>query len=473
MPSFGHVAAEDDPVLSYFLTTEAVNKIRSGDIMLVLGRKGTGKTALVRYFTETDNKSLSKPLNLRNYPWQIHETRLDAGASPIEAYVASWRYIIAAQMASASISHGYAANEASQAIITFFNDNYGTPNPNFADLLRPDRLKLSKFSFEPQIFGNKIFNIELGAKSRFNFGREIDALTDGLIDAIPRVSRNTKQIGLHFDELDQGLVDIDDKRKAMIVGLILAARSINQKLNNKSIFNVVIYLRSDIWDSLVFSDKNKINSTNTLSLKWDDGNLLKLINERLRAKLDPAASWSDAADDKLMRGSQKKWNHILARTFLRPRDVIKFLNTSLDVAKLRDDEPLMLSNEDIVSSREEYSLYLKRELDDEIMNHWKHWDEALQACSRIGAITFDREAFLAEYNTVKSTENELSADEALRTLYNFSVIAYEKRSGYGGSAWSFKYAEQNNVWDNSAMRFKVHLGLKEYAKLREERQNFV
>ena len=72
---------------------------------------------------------------------------------------------------------------------------------------------------------------------------------------------------------------------------------------------------------------------------------------------------------------------------------------------------------------------------------------------------------------MKSSKNELSADEALRTLFDFSVIAYEKRIGGGGSGWFFKYAENSGAWDNAATRFKVHLGLKEYAKLKEDRQS--
>lgn len=57
----------------------------------------------------------------------------------------------------------------------------------------------------------------------------------------------------------------------------------------------------------------------------------------------------------------------------------------------------------------------------------------------------------------------------LELLYRFSVIGYERRSGYGGSSWAFQYTNPEAGWDNGAMKFKVHLGLKEYAKLREER----
>ena len=59
-------------------------------------------------------------------------------------------------------------------------------------------------------------------------------------------------------------------------------------------------------------------------------------------------------------------------------------------------------------------------------------------------------------------------EDALAQLYRFSVIAYERRSGYGGSSWAFQYTDPEAGWDNAATRFKVHPGLKEYAKLREE-----
>ena len=91
LQTFGDIAAEGDAVLEYFLTTDAGDRIQSGNSLLVLGRKGSGKTALVRHFTETNRKDHGKPLSLRNYPWGSHEQLIDKGASETEAYVASWR----------------------------------------------------------------------------------------------------------------------------------------------------------------------------------------------------------------------------------------------------------------------------------------------------------------------------------------------------------------------------------------------
>ena len=131
--TFGDVAAEDDAVLDYFLSTNAVQRIENQEAFLVLGRKGTGKTAIVRYLTEGKRSPLSKALNLRGYPWNVHASRIDHGASSIEAYVSAWRYLIAVELATLVIAHpqGSASVDA-KPLKQFLTDNYGGTNPDLA-----------------------------------------------------------------------------------------------------------------------------------------------------------------------------------------------------------------------------------------------------------------------------------------------------------------------------------------------------
>lgn len=475
LPSFGDVAAEDDAVLDYFLATDAVARVANGEVFLVLGRKGSGKTALVRHFSEGSGSKTARALSLKGYPWNVHAKRVDEGASTIEAYVSAWKYLIATQLASLLLSSidGAGPKEA-KALRTFLTDNYGGVNPDLSLILRPKKLRLSQFSFEPEVLGNKIGGISLErAPKDTDLGLELNALTDAILAATLTVAEQVgiHALSLHFDELDQGMTTLEEQRRTMLVGLILAARTIRQDCRRSNcLINPVVYLRSDIWQELTFSDKNKISQTLALSLEWNSDSLRHLVNERIRARLSAGATWENIASDNLMRGSQSKWHHILARTFLRPRDVIKFLNAALSEAKRRDAEPLVFENEDIVAARESYSPYLKAELDDEILAHWPHWEEALQACSAISTLTFDRDQFVTEYVRRRSKDNEVEPEDALRILYSFSVLGYERRSGYGGSSWAFQYTDPEAGWDSSASRFKVHLGLKEYAKLREERR---
>ncbi len=473
--TFGDVAAEEDSVLEYFLTTDAVRRIEANEGFLVLGRKGAGKTALVRHFGEGKSGALSKALNLRRYPWALHASRVDRGASEIETYVSSWRFLIAVELASLVLTQ----TERPQfdqviALRRFMDDNYGGVSPDLASILRPRRLQLTRTSIRPQVLGSSLGGVDLERKSDdMQLGVELNAVSDAILSSTVKIAENEKfgPLILHFDELDQGLSEIDNDRSRMLIGLVLAAREVRRELKTTSVTaNPVVYLRTDLWDDLEFSDKNKISQGQALPVEWTSESLLRLVNLRLEAKLGKGVAWNDVADDALMRGSQQKWDHILSRTFLRPRDVIRFLNAALSQAKARSGEPCIFLNEDIVAARDEYSTYLKNELDDEILPHWPQWEEALQALSDVGTITFERGEFENNYKKRSSSKNLIDADHALELLYRFSVVGYERRSGYGGSSWTFQYTDPGAGYDRNANRFKIHPGLKEYAKLREARQ---
>jgi hypothetical protein len=486
LASFGDVAAEDDAVLDYFLKTEAVTEIGGNEVLLALGRKGSGKTALVRYFAEETGHLASRSLNLGGYPWNVHATRVDYGAAKIEAYVSSWRYVLAVELAL--LAYERTSDKQSpnaKAIRLFAEKNYGSLTPSLGDLLAPEKIKVDGTSFEPEAFGFKLGSVSFSRPTDdMRLGSELNAVSDALLKSAIQVAKEAglETLQLHFDELDQGITLFDGSRKEMLTGLVLAARDLRQVFKNSNTkLSPIIYLRTDLWDDLSFSDKNKITQTKTLTLEWDSANLLALVNARLNVRLGKGATWEGVSTERNMRGSQTKWNHILSRTFLRPRDVIKFLNFALDQAKNRvrrasaklevGSEPLItkFENEDITYARDAYSRYLKAELDDEIIAHWPQWEEALQACSAISTVTFKRDEFVGEYDHRRTTANALDAAAALKMLYRFSVIGYERRSGYGGASWAFQYTNPEAGWDNAATLFKVHLGLKEYAKLREER----
>lgn len=476
MTSFGDIAAEDDAVLNYFLKTPAVKEILDGKVLLVLGRKGSGKTALVRHFTEGQSGLNSRGLTLGQYPWKVHEQRADSSVNEVNAYVESWRYLIATQIAALLLAQPNIdlQTEEAKSIAEFFTTNYGGLSPELGDILRPAKLILSKASFEPQVMGSKIGSVTL-ERANENVGRELKALTDALFLAIESLGtqKGVEKIYLHFDELDRGLVTLDDARKKLLIGLIVGAREVSRTTASKFVKCVpIVYLRTDLWEGLNFSDKNKITQGKTLNLEWDSASLSDLINERVRATIGNNSKWETISSPNLMRGSQQKWAHILARTFLRPRDVISFLNIALKLAAKRDldkDIPLILENQDIVGAREKYSSYLKQELKDEIGPHWQDWEDALKAFSELATQTFKIDQFRVEYEKRKAAGNLLSPDEALSKLYEFSVIGYERRSGYGGSSWVFQYTTPEAGWDSAATSLKVHMGLKEVAKLREER----
>ncbi len=458
-------------MLSYFLKTEAVDRIESGTKLLVLGRKGSGKTALTTYFATSKPGYASESLSLTGYPWGLHQKKVNEGASLIEAYVSSWKYVIAlrANALLLNITGPNMVRDTQRDARQFFIDNYGAVNPTLSDALKPKRLLFSKATFRPTIMGNSLGELafESGAGA---ISPNIDSVTKALIDnALTMCSQfDIRKVFLHFDELDQGLSELDETKQHMLIGLILAARAIQRDIKNGLQICPVIYLRTDLWDALQFSDKNKISQSSSVYLEWNSETLKELINRRIAIKLGSGVVWEDIEDGLPMRGSQTKWNHIVARTFLRPRDVIQFLNYALDYGIKTIDNADGFDNGDIIAAREPYSRYLKQELDDEIGPHWSKWGEAIQALSETATVTFSRAEFEAAWSK-KRASKERDADTTLELLYQFSVIGYRRGIGSGGSGWTFQYTDPDAGWDNAATKLRVHSGLKEFAKLREER----
>ena len=467
--SIGQPSAEEDPVLEYFLTTDAVRQVEDNEVFLILGRKGSGKTALVKHFTKDHGKNpYRRPLNLRGYPWTLHSDLADSQVGEMETYVASWRYLIAAQAASACLEAKF-ANEIAQEskLRSFFNTNYGAPTVDVDKVFSPTKIVIDKAVLQPKIAGQELGLIEFRSV-RPGFGQQIDAVATEIIRLVGETMRyrGRNHIELHFDELDVGLEKFDRSRELLIVGLILAVQSFRGfSVKSDQIVRPFVYLRQDLWDTLAFSDKNKISRGPALVLNWHSNSLFDMVNARLQKIAD--VSWSDLIDERLMRGTQQKWDHILSRTLDRPRDVISYINIILEQKKDRE----LLSNEDISSVRAEYSTYFKEELDDEIKAHWPHWEDAVSALRDIGYITFTRSQFDEAYERQRSKDNRIEdAGGALSRLFEYSVVSYLRPRRGGGSDWVWKYKDRTANFDARAERFRVHSGIVEFANLREERR---
>ncbi len=473
--NFGAVGAEDDDsLLDYFLSTPAVTQIESGRKMLVLGRKGSGKTALVKYFGDKSPRDvIHVPLRLGQYPWNVHAQRKNSGASDIEIYASSWRYLIAVKTLSAVLGRYKRPIFSAEAAIArqFLVENYETSDVDLRQILTPNRIKLTKGTVGAKLPGlakNEISWDKVEEKG--NLGLLIEHISDALFrlsDAIA-AQIGIEKVFLHFDELDLGLQVLTDDRRLLLIGLTVAGRAIrNAKLSTIRVLPV-LYLRTDIWENIDFSDKNKIAEQLSYEIPWDSNNLRRLVDQRIKSKVKSATGWDSVHNpDEKMRGSQPKWDYIIARTFLRPRDVIAYLNYALEVAASRDEAEELFSKEDIYDARPQYSKYLRNELHEEISPHWPQWEEPLRACSAIATMVIKRDTFNQEYEKRRG-DKSLEPASALEALYGYSVVGYRRGLPSGGTEWIFSYTNPQLKFDPLASQIKIHLGLKEYFGLSEK-----
>jgi len=161
------------------------------------------------------------------------------------------------------------------------------------------------------------------------------------------------------------------------------------------------------------------------------------------------------------------------RSYLRPRDIIKFANCALDEAKQRvlsaGGRSGLISNADITDGRKTYSRYLLSELDDEIAAAEPKWGEYVEILRRLQATRFTRDAFEAAYEDVKrrGISPDLSTDELLAFFYRYSIVGFERAAGAAGLEIHFRYLDETIRFNPKSNSFMVHRGLKEALELRD------
>lgn len=280
-----------------------------------------------------------------------------------------------------------------------------------------------------------------------------------------------------FDELDLGFSRTEADYELKLIGLLLAARKINDAAREAGKkLRVVIFLRDDIYQQLQFEDKNKITESAAARIEWDTGsndNSLKALMEKRFAKvfkIPGSGSWNGVFDEtRQMSGHQSKYQHIIDRTFLRPRDIIKFCNEVLNAYKRREDtKPERFDNDDVNQTRVAYSEYFLNELDDEIHKHVPEYKQYLEVLKTINSEVFKREALEEACDARKDIlPDGITPRELLSQLFDFSVIGYYRPGGGGGgSDYVWRYRDRRALFNENAATYRVHPGLRGVLGLR-------
>jgi hypothetical protein len=121
------------------------------------------------------------------------------------------------------------------------------------------------------------------------------------------------------------------------IGLLLAAKHAASSYG--SALRCLLFLRSDIYDTLNFADGDKFHS-DELRITWTEKDLEQLVRARASASLGrpltQAELWGDIFPARMLdgEGAQDTAEHLFARTLLRPRDAIQLMTVCRDTAEL-------------------------------------------------------------------------------------------------------------------------------------------
>ena len=293
--SFGSRVAEDEAegLKSYFVETEQWRKVLSGEVDVVFGAKGAGKSALYSLLVAQQNVlRLGRRIvfipaeNPRGTP-AFRDLTADPPASEDE-FRSLWKLYFLALVSNYLRHHlemSKTANaKASQVINTLTENGLLAPNVNLISRLKSilDYVRKRMPSVEGAVkdpntgfeFKGKITLAQPTEEQR----KEGYFSVDELLDTINTALQETQiTVWLLLDRLDVAFSDSPQLEGNALRALFRVYLDI-QGLTN---IDAKIFLRDDIWRKIVSSGfREASHVTRTLTLSWDQKSLLNLIVRR-------------------------------------------------------------------------------------------------------------------------------------------------------------------------------------------------
>lgn len=393
---FGYEDAERDIagglLRESFIRTVAYEATVSGRKMLIIGRKGSGKSAICMQtaaeHTHADGAALITPDDAVGNEIRRFELQ---GLSGDTARSLVWRYIFAVHVArylvtQAGRARGRLRNHKTIRILRrFLKANGELSSQNLGGRLAQTVRGLQKTSLSLEAFGLKT-GVEMGRapSEGAQATRQLEVVERGVANAfaeLDRAARNPPLL-LLVDQLEQVWSSEPDAH-SMVIGLLLAAKHVTAYY--RGAVRCLIFLRSDIYDSLSFPDGDKFRG-DELRLGWSGDSLMELALTRARAsvnaELTPDQLWTELFPDRI-RG-EATTAFLLSRVLPRPRDVIQYLNLSRDIAVQNGHD--RICEDDVLLATRQFSEWKLKDLTQEYLVAYPYLERLFPLFQNMGYI---------------------------------------------------------------------------------------
>lgn len=339
----GDVAAENEirPLRSYFVQTGQYHLARRGHARLVVGRKGSGKTAIFYAVRDSFSRTPARLiLDLKPEGHQFTEFKeaiLRHLTPGLQAHTltAFWNIILLAEMANkiAEEEYTWAHRDPQRAArfgaVTAAYEGCGHAfTGDFSERLlkQVEHLK----SRWPGKASEIITNAQV---TELLYGNQIRALNDTLAEYL----RDKEEVWLLVDNLDKGWPVGGSKKEDILIlrTLLEATRKLQRQLERHNIaFHCLVFLRNDIYEHLIRETPDKGKDTE-IDLDWSDPELFKeLIRRRIVASGLINGTFEDVwgtVFDQFV-GIRSSFDYLLDRTLMRPRDFLLFIHRAIETA---------------------------------------------------------------------------------------------------------------------------------------------
>jgi hypothetical protein len=364
----------------YYLTTDQFTRTLRGDVNLVLGRKGSGKTALfiqVREKIRADKRNIVVDLKPEGY--QLLKLKEDiltflSEGSRQHLVTAFWEYLLLLEVTYKILEKDkqtYKHNHHIRDIYAELDREYKTSNISMEGDFSERLTALSQRITEDY---RALFAQEAGTKLTSN---DVTALLYKhdllkIKNLLSKYLEHKESVWILFDNLDKGwsTSGVDAIDAIVLRCLIDAGRKIERDFRKaQHTSHCIIFIRNDVYEHLMDNSADYGKEMRAV-LDWDDGDLLReMLRLRIVSQLSGPEKnvqffdvWPKVCVSHF-KGEESS-AYIFERAFMRPRNVLKILSHARGFANNFRHEKI--SEADLEKGVRAYSNDVLVELDREL-----------------------------------------------------------------------------------------------------------
>jgi len=475
--NFGEFIAEHEieNLFEYFIETSHYQNLIKSEHNIVIGRKGTGKTATLYYLERILEKDirnhicLIKPVNFEiDGLISLYNT---LGDDFERGYIteAIWKFLIYSEIAKSlynvvKTKPLYALGDTEREFIKYVTDN--------------EQIILTDFSTRLEQELEDLSNIKARNQSEFRI-KISEILHDQVIldlrQHIRNIVRQNGKLVVLIDNLDKSWkkdnnLEILSKYILGLLGVVGRIAKDFRSYRNSPIkfsFHLTLFLRSDIFKFIMKSarepDKIEYNR-----LVWHDPQILfRIIEtrfEQLSEKEVFASELWEKYVSKKVKGIDSK-DFIINSIFPRPRDIIYFLTSAKNIAVSRGH--IKIEEEDLISAHKDYSNWIfKSVIVENGISIEQMGDFMYNLMGERSILTSSELKSFAKKSNIK-IESEETLEEFIDHLVSLTILGREIKE----SQFEYEYEFDSDIKLKTLAkkylntRFKVHNALVPYLEL--------
>lgn len=450
--NLGSSSAENEmrDLNSYYLETDQYLKALRGEAHLVVGRKGSGKSAIflqIRDIERDRNRSRNIVLDLKPDGYKLIKFKerildfLEEGTY-LHTITAFWEYVLLLEICYKILEkdkkrhiHDHTLYDGYRKLAKIYNVEEYDSDGDFSE--RMSKLMEKIYSeYESIHSGEEKVSLSASELTQLLYKHDVKALRKELIDYMD----NKATLWLLFDNIDNGwpTSGLEHNDLLIIRALIDATRKIERVFGKKELdVKTAVFLRNDVYELLVKETADRGKEASVL-LDWTDPDLLReLIRLRIVANgLDESTDFKEAWLKIIVshyKGEETS-QYFIERSLMRPRFLLNLINHCKSFAINLNHE--VISESDIEKGLSAYASDLLRDIGYELRDVAAESENILYSFIGCSSDLNEREAL----NLIsQNTDSNETATKIFNLLLWYGFLGLKINSDEPKFIYNFSY----------------------------------